>query len=215
MSSSFQHAQLLSNDESLSVGNAFIDGTLVPIDVALSAVRRTYVISFGMAEPAIGTLKFVSSTEIENNSSINYKSTDFDGWLYPDGSTFELSDFALSAQLRQLYGNSRYSSRFTLPDFRKFIKLNGAGTLVESSMIGVVQGLNVLKRHSHRIDGTMNASASVVIKLIAGIRADEGRPGITGRRGLFYGCSKASIQYIGSNLPHIHSNGNLILGNLT
>ena len=41
-----------------------------------------------MIEPPVGTLKFVAMSDIGSNSSINYKSSSFDGWLYPDGSSF-------------------------------------------------------------------------------------------------------------------------------
>ena len=180
----------------MSVGNAFIDGTLVPVDVALSAVRRRYIISFEMAEPAVGSLKFVPTTAVKSNSSIDYRNADFDGWLYPDGSTFDLADFALSAQLKQLYG-SRYSTKFTLPDFRNFMKLNGNGMMAGSSMMGVMPGLNVLPSHTHNLDGTMNVNASLKIKLPAG---NAGRPGgengTTGRRGMFHACSKANVEFM-------------------
>lgn len=84
----------------------FIDGTLVPVDVPLSAITDEKKICFSLVEPEIGTLKFVASANLGTNSSIEYKSDNFDGWMYPDGSSYQLSDFALSAKLKTLYGNS-------------------------------------------------------------------------------------------------------------
>lgn len=214
LSSSFRNAQLLPNAAALSIGNVFFDGTLVPVDVALSSIRRTYVVSFKTAEPDVGSLKFVASSTIRSNSSINYKSDDFDGWLYPDGSTFDLTDFALSTQLKQLYGN-KYSSKFTLPDFRRFMKLNGTASTAGSSMIGVVQGINVLKRHSHQLASSLLITASLKIKLACGAADSGSSSGISGNRGLFYGAGKVAVTYRGDNIPYIDNrNGNLTFGKL-
>ena len=108
----------------MSVGNVFIDGTLVPVEVPVSSVTDVKKITFNVVEPMVGTLKFVALSSIKTNSSIQYRSDDFDGWLYPDGTTFYLSDFALSSQLKTLYGNSD-NTTFTLPVINNFLKMNG------------------------------------------------------------------------------------------
>ena len=48
----------------------FIDGTLVPVEVPLSATSASKKISFNLVEPAIGTLKFVALSSISSNAQI-------------------------------------------------------------------------------------------------------------------------------------------------
>ena len=120
------------DDDALSMGNMFIDGTLIPLYVPTSAVVDIIKIPFQIIEPKVGMLKFVASPSISLNSEIDYRSDSFDGWLYPDGSTFQLSDFILSSQLDALYGNDNQT--FTLPDLRIFLKMNGDQSKVGDSI---------------------------------------------------------------------------------
>ena len=146
LSSRFNFKNVIEDAQALSIGNMFIDGTLVPVEIPSRLVTSIQTIRFTAAEPTIGSLKFVALSDIKSNSSIQYKSADFDGWLYPDGSSFFLSDFALSNELKTLYGSSS-SNQFTLPNLRNFVKLNGKSGTLESAA-----GKNVLKKHSHAVD---------------------------------------------------------------
>ena len=78
-----------SDENTLSIGNVFLNGNFYPLYMPQLKQSSIYQIAF--KEPKVGTLKFVASTNISTNSSISYKSRDFDGWLYPDGSLFALS----------------------------------------------------------------------------------------------------------------------------
>jgi len=83
---------------------------------------------------------------------INYKSDDFDGWLYPDGSTYFLSDFALSSKISAVYGNDD-GHTFTMPTLSNFIRLNG---IMQKSpeLTSRMDGRNALMKHNHKLDVT-------------------------------------------------------------
>lgn len=164
LSSYFSFENVEDDDQMLSIGNMFIDGTLVPIEIPLSAVSNAKKIVFQAAEPLVGSLKFVALSTIGSNNDIRYKSENFDGWLYPDGSSFQLSDFALSTTLKKLYGNIDQTT-FTLPDLRHFLKFNSFNTKVDGSAIAVVPGKNSLKRHTHSVNAVCDAEVFVVIRL--------------------------------------------------
>lgn len=56
--------------KSLSIGNLFIDGMLVPIEIPLSTVCNVQRIQFTEVEPMVGALKFVALTSVSNNSAL-------------------------------------------------------------------------------------------------------------------------------------------------
>lgn len=163
----------IADANSLSIGNVFINGTLVPVDIPLSVVTDRKKIQFSLIEPEVGTLKFVASSKIGSNSSIDYKSNSFDGWMYPDGSLYMLSDFALSSKLRELYGNLDQTT-FTLPCLSSFLKLNGKNQKYNSSAIAKCDGKNVLMKHSHTVNALCDAEAYVKIRLPANPSAGSG-----------------------------------------
>ena len=163
-SSRFVFKNTIPDNEAISVGNMFIDGTLVPVEIPANAVTDVQRIKFTAVEPMVGTLKFVASATIESNSTIQHKLDDFDGWLYPDGSTFDLSDFVLSNELKRLYGNAD-NVTFTLPNVNDFLKMNGTNQKISSSAIGAGDGKNVLLKHSHEMDASCKAVAHVVLRL--------------------------------------------------
>lgn len=89
-------------------------------------------------EPEIGELKFLAncgvklSRHFSKNSDgvFSFTSTDrFDGWVYPDGSTFKSSDFPSASEI---YGTSE-STTFRVPDLRTFFKCNN-GSLKNDSL---------------------------------------------------------------------------------
>lgn len=155
---SLDFAYQLSDDNVLSIGNVFIDGALIPLCMPLSSSSSA---AQRIDEPYVGALKFVALTSISSNSSIQYKSAGFDGWLYPDGSSFMLSDFSLSNMLNELYGNGSYVS-FTLPNINKFIKLsNASNPEFSNNQISSIPGHTTLKVHTHNVDLNSNVSATI------------------------------------------------------
>lgn len=173
LSSYVTATNVIDNDDAVSVGNIFIDGALIPLEIPLTCVNNSRKISFEVIEPAVGSLKFIAMKSISTNNQIRYKSDDFDGWLYPDGSTFNLSDFALSTQLKKLYGSS--NTTFTLPDFRRFMRMNGKNEKQNLKATGIVGKKNVLKKHTHSID--IRGTAEIDFVLIVVGNDSEGKGG--------------------------------------
>ena len=140
-------------DSYLSIGNLFVDGTLSTVYLPMSCVNDVYVVPWQIVEPEIGTIKI---GVVQQDGDIDYKSDDFDGWLYPDGSTYELSDFSLSSKLSDVYGND--DGTFTLPTLSNFIRLNGH--LVKNpELTSLIEGRNALLQHSHDI--TIDATGTI------------------------------------------------------
>lgn len=138
----------------------FIDGTLTPLLVPTSAVVDSYVVPWQIVEPEIGTLKIGSALRRE---TIRYMDDDFDGWLYPDGSTYDLTAFSLSSKLSGLYGNDD-GTTFTLPNLSNFIRLNGSLQLDENgSLMYNEPGRNCTPEHTHsfslKLSGTIDIEA--------------------------------------------------------
>lgn len=204
LSSNMLFRNIIDNSNALSIGNIFMNGTLIPVEVPLSSISMTRKISFIAIEPAVGSLKFVAKYSIDNNSSINYRSDSFDGWLYPDGSTFELKDFMLSNEIARLYRSS--DTTFTLPDFRKFIKMNGTNQKVgkKSSAIGVVEKKNVLKAHSHETNMQCDISATFILNAV-------GNPEMSLKHGTTHGtvhCGNGLIKLKKSSMSFLWISNN-------
>lgn len=150
----------------LSIGNLFIDGKLIPLNIPLpkkEIVQSNHI--------PVGTLKFVALNQISSNKDIQYKTNTFDGWLYPDGSSFMLSDFSLSDTLNQLYGNGSYIS-FTLPNINNFIKLNNClNYAFSTNQISCIDKNIALKKHSHlvNLDSTARATIDIAFPSCANI----------------------------------------------
>lgn len=163
------------NDSSmLSLGNVFFDGSLIPLYAPISAMTQIWKIPFSISEPKVGMLKLVANNSISSNSMIAYKSEDFDGWLYPDGSIFNLSDFMLSIDLQALFGTGD-GKTFQLPDVRTFLKMNGQSTKYSGSMIASMPKKNVLYKHPHNV--TIYADVEAQIGLVVPINGDAGNGG--------------------------------------
>lgn len=82
--------------------------------------------------------------------------------MYPDGSVLQLSDFALSSQIKTLYGNHD-GKTFTLPCLSSFLKMNGTsiGPAPGSGAIAKIAGKNQLIKHKHNVNivGDMRVQA--------------------------------------------------------
>ena len=188
LSSKFQFNYVLDDKQTLSIGNLFIDGTLVPVEIPLSTSSQYMKISFDAIEPAVGTLKFVALSSISSNSQIQYKSNTFDGWMYPDGTSYQLSDFSLSNDLRKMYGSSA-STTFTLPDLRHFLKMNGANEKTSNSAFGLKDGKNVLKKHAHKVEVKCNADFSFNLRMPTNPKPGDGGTFHTGNGMITVICS--------------------------
>ena len=158
----------------LSLGNVFFDGSLIPIYAPISTMTQIWKIPFSISEPKVGMLKLVANSSISSNSMIAYKNEDFDGWLYPDGSTFNLTDFMLSTDLQALFGTGD-GKTFQLPDVRTFLKMNGQSTKYSGSMIASMPKKNVLYKHPH--DVTIYADVKAQIGLVVPVNYVAGNGG--------------------------------------
>jgi len=72
----------------LSVGNVFLDGSLSTFFIPLSCVKDVTIIPGEIVNPEVGQFKLVAKDTIGSNSEINITSNGFDGWVYPDGTSF-------------------------------------------------------------------------------------------------------------------------------
>lgn len=169
----------------ISIGNIFIDGTLKPVSLPLSAVTQIWNIPFTIVEPKVGMLKFVALSSIGSNATIAYKSDAFDGWLYPDGSTFNLADFALSTDINALFGTGD-GRTFRLPAVKNFIKPNGNMRKESGSMISELDGKNVLYKHVHNIDLMADIDISMTLRIPTSTSAGNGGRLHTGNGKIFY-----------------------------
>lgn len=141
-----------SGNSCISVGNIFCNGTLSALYVPLSAVYDYAQVPWYVAEPQLGAIRFCSPTyQYGQNYNPNikeiYASDMFDGWLYPNGDTFDLSDFTLSNELQPLYGHTPDDGKFTIPCLSNFIKFTGE----LSDGMKWHQGNNVLCAHAHGV----------------------------------------------------------------
>ena len=167
----------------LSIGNLFIDGKLISLNVPLP--KKEIAQSNNIP---VGTLKFVALNQISSNKDIQYKTNTFDGWLYPDGSSFMLSDFSLSSTLNQLYGNGSYTS-FTLPNINNFIKLNNClDYAFSTNQISCIDKNVALKKHSHLVN--LDSTARVTVDIAFPSCANIGDSGA-----LIPGCGVIRTQF--------------------
>lgn len=156
-----------SSNSCISVGNIFCDGTLSALYVPLSAVYDYAQVPWYVAEPQLGAIRFCSPVHqygygYNPNSKEIYTSDTFDGWLYPNGDTFDLSDFTLSNELQPLYGHTPDDGKFTIPCLSNFIKFTGE----LSNGMKWHQGNNVLCAHAHgvvidKVTGTVSMTGTV------------------------------------------------------
>lgn len=96
-------------------------------------------------EPEIGTLRFVyARSAMAAVADIN--ADDFDGWVYPDGSTYQVDDTQRFSKALAVFGSGR--NAITVPDVGGFFKAVGSSV---SSFARVPARYGVAK-HSHQVD---------------------------------------------------------------
>lgn len=79
---------------------------------------------------------------------------DFDGWVYPDGSRYKLSDFA-EKSLSDVFEND--GTYFTVPVLNNFIRFNSTPYIsVDCSQ---KEGSDVVPRHNHLVDINLKGTA--------------------------------------------------------
>ena len=86
-------------------------------------------------DPYVGELKFVTD---RSRRAINVYSEDFDGWVYPDGSQYNVSDFPEAAAT---FGYS--GTKFRVPELTDFF----CGGTTKSEHVNAT---DVIGKHRHR-----------------------------------------------------------------
>ena len=178
----FEFPDKPSQDDALSIGNFFINGQLSALDIKEEYIDSAPEIKIDIEPPwKIGALKLCANPTATTNAGIDYRSVAFDGWMYPDGSSYMLSDFVLSNKLKVMYPADNDPDRFTLPMLSNFIKIvDTAGSEARWPVSDEIPGHNCLKRHQHplqlKIDssGNYTMTAKVYITKSAGYKNDSG-----------------------------------------
>lgn len=93
--------------------------------------------------PMIGELKFMARKTL---SAVDIDSPDFDGWVYPDGSSYSRRDFPAAYVL---YGDGQ-SETFNVPFLSNFIKLNPGVDRIDS-MKKVPASNTAIAAHRHEV----------------------------------------------------------------
>ena len=127
-------------------------------------------------EPAYGTLRFMySSMDIPVINAAYIGSTNFDGWVFPDGSSYTItpSQFTKAGNPFVTYDSNPFIAGDTLrvPDLRdQFLKLNPFTYQEDVSggakrcRFAAVASHSAVPRHSHPIDG-LNAKITLTPSL--------------------------------------------------
>lgn len=154
------------SEDNLSIGNIFLDGILQPLYMPKEQVTNVPY------EPKIGELKFVGLNTIQSNSQINYKTESFDGWLYPDGSTYQLTDFQESEQLKSTFTST--NTTFTLPKIENFIQSYDANKIDKSNLHKDISYKNFTPKHKHNVTLASTGEATINIELTMTARQGAG-----------------------------------------
>lgn len=110
------------------------------------------VIKYYQPDPYIGQLKFLA---VQNIPAINCNSSNFDGWVYPDGR--EISKYRFS-QAYDFFGDAYGTAsvgNFKLPNISNFLKfVQPKTTGLQQNLTEIIQENKNIKliSHRHRID---------------------------------------------------------------
>jgi len=108
--------------------------------------------------PEIGTLKFLySAKKMKALTNADLSADDWDGWAYPDGSSFDV-DPVLFVEALSIYGCGE--NKICLPKFEDFFETYPAGTINCESVIP--QQVSV-GRHTHKI-GSLHFDGELKMK---------------------------------------------------
>ena len=128
------------------------DGGEYPSESSLDAMSVLYetLPPIYPPRPEVGTLKFVylsENAQVRTNQEM-IEDTDFDGWLWPDGSEVYPPGRADFEDAFRIYGNGSEDS-FTLPDLNGCFKLSG-GPVADIEEV-FPQRLSPVPQHQHDI----------------------------------------------------------------
>lgn len=124
--------------------------TAQPICATLSEEQIMRIIE-QRYQPKFGTVKYVVRPSVE---IINEDSTDFDGWVYADGSVRDISQYPLAQQYyKKTTGNFRIENLYT------FIQHNGQS----DSVIRSDSEIETLTDHNHHYDAKIKYNNDFVL----------------------------------------------------
>ena len=110
--------------------------------------------------PSIGDVKYLA---VPSSSVINVNDENFDGWVYADGTTYEVPSDKF-AEAKQMFGTSPAATRMTVPDLCYFLRPQPnkfASTWPPSSGEAAVNHVDSscgCSSHQHNIDTVINYS---------------------------------------------------------
>lgn len=102
------------------------------------------IVIYKYDDPYIGELKFVTD---KKHRTVNIDSDDFDGWVYPDGSQYNVSDFPDAATV---FGHS--GTTFNVPNLTEFF----CGDTTKNNHVDANE---VIKKHSHKTQLTFDSQS--------------------------------------------------------
>lgn len=105
------------------------------------------IVAVHNAEPKIGTLKFVySKKKWKTFSSADINSPNFDGWVYADGSIYEVNSSSRFRKALDAYGIG--ANKIQVPNLSSFLKASAANV---DTFNEIPQQLGIAE-HSHQVD---------------------------------------------------------------
>lgn len=121
-------------------------------------------------EPEIGTLKLVCSKKaFKRITNDDIDKEDFDGWVYPDGTTFTPFSAERFSSAIGIYGNGSTTS-FTVPNLRTFFKAANAPAediqTVYEQTLGIAEHSHIVKPTS--IDGELKVKSDFTFTTYVG-----------------------------------------------
>ena len=159
------------------LSNFLEDGTVVNDTFDIVAPSSTAV-----SDEPVGTLRFVGIPKLNRDNVVRYgdkynidiSADDFDGWVYPNGTTFEASEDEFPDACRT-YGNG---SGFTVPDLSSFVKLNPG--VVNQDSAGFHGFSNGVPEHSHEIRDISLAVSPTKPVMSVGLGSNAGNSCVCG-----------------------------------
>lgn len=171
-----------SKTNSLSIGNFFKDGTITPLYVGNDIFGESDSVSISDVYMPVGDIRFQM---IDKLDAVEIQSEDFDGWVYPDGTIYDLSDFILSNRISSIFYVD--AGKFAVPVLSDFIKINN-GEFAEDRFQKKT-GRTVNSRHTHFTTADISGQVEMRAILPIGDIAGEGiciHNGINGTSSKYY-----------------------------
>ena len=140
----------------LSIGNIFLNGQLSTLYVPMSCCVDEISIPEDIVEPVFGQLKFAAKDSILD---VDESSDDFDGWLYPDGTTVHnLTCTSMSSKIDNnvpfIKAVDESAQTFVLNALSDFINIDCSRKAFSHILYE-----NALKNHFHYVDFDISGNA--------------------------------------------------------